>query len=260
MVTSVQHGRGCGDCCCEAVASEGGGPGKAPGPQDYGDGVSRAQIIKADTMSDKQSTEISPELLTLPESNGTESQAGPDPFDPASLRLTGDIGADMGVSKVILEVPCRKPSKEWFVRVHPDEGYHLQTCVIELKESRETYLVSPGLWPELAGETTFSPRGLYTSINRQGDLFIWPIRLPDDAMKNDRWSRSALAAAEMARSKWVRVQPNMRIGGYELITADQIPDPTWPDMPFGDLLRLTFQEAFIDSLEHPVIRQLQGRA
>ena len=81
----------------------------------------------------------------------------PDPFDPASLRLNGDAAAGLGVKRALLSVPVRKPDKSWFVRVHPDAGYTLETAVVELKEDRETYLVAQPLWPDLAGEATFSP-------------------------------------------------------------------------------------------------------
>src|SRR5215470_9799322 len=77
-----------------------------------------------------------------------------DPFDPASLRLSQDFSAQLGVKKVLTTVPVRKPDKAWFVRVHPSEDYRLQTAVVELKEERETYLVAPALWTELAGEST----------------------------------------------------------------------------------------------------------
>jgi retron-type reverse transcriptase len=48
------------------------------------------------------------------------SAGGPDPFDPASLRLSQDFPASMGVKKALLAVPVRKPDKAWFVRTHPD--------------------------------------------------------------------------------------------------------------------------------------------
>src|SRR5262245_15819662 len=80
--------------------------------------------------------------------------AVPYPFDPASLRLSQDFAASLGVKKALLTVPVRKPDKAWFVRVHPDEAYRLQTAVIELKEDRggETHLVAKALWPDLAAE------------------------------------------------------------------------------------------------------------
>ncbi len=100
------------------------------------------------------------------------SSIAPDPFDPASLRLTGDFTAAVGVKKALLTVPVRKPDKSWFVRTHPSENYRIETAVIELKEDRELYLVAPALWQELATESTFSPRALFTAVNRQGVVFI----------------------------------------------------------------------------------------
>ena len=91
-----------------------------------------------------------------------------DPFDLASLRLSQDFASAVGVKKLITTVPVKKPSKEWFVRTHPDPAYWLQTAFVELKEDRETYLVAPGLWPELASDPTLSPRELVTAVNRQG--------------------------------------------------------------------------------------------
>jgi hypothetical protein len=183
----------------------------------------------------------------------------PNPFDPANLRLSQDFSAQLGVKKALLTVPVRKPDKAWFVRVHPDEGYRLQTAVLELKEERETYLVAQPLWPELAAEATFSPRLLLTAINRQGVLFLWPIRLPGPDGKIDDWNRSALEAAQLAQDQWVRVTANMPLGAYDVFVATgQHPDPRWPEQPFGDLLKTAFKDRLIDSLEHPVLRKLRG--
>src|SRR5262245_53377567 len=142
----------------------------------------------------------------------SEIVTAPNPFDPDALRLSQDFADGLGVKKALLTLPVRKPDKAWFVRVHPSADYRLQTVVIELKEERETYLVSPALWQELAAEATFSPRVLFTAVNRQGVLFLWPIRLPGPDGKHDDWSRSALEAAQLAQKNWVRVSSNMSLG------------------------------------------------
>jgi hypothetical protein len=191
----------------------------------------------------------------------TGAPAGPDPFDPASLRLSQDFAAGMGVKKALLSVPVRKPDKAWFVRVHPNEEYRLQTAVIELKEDRggETYLVAPPLWPELATEATFSPRAFFTAVSRQGVVFLWPIRLPGADGRVDEWSRTALEAADMAAKGWVRVAANMGLGAYDVFQATgPLPDPDWPDVPFRELLRIAFKDRFISDPNHPVLRRLRG--
>ena len=176
-------------------------------------------------------------------------EEGPDPFDPESLRLSQDFSASLGVKKALLTVPVRKPSREWFVRAHPDPRYRLQTAVIALKEPPELYLVGPALWSELGGESTFAPRMLITVINRQNVIFLWDIRLPGSDGRMDSWSRSAFEAAEMATSKWVRVQANMSLGAYDVVYAEHLPDPEWPDLPFRELLRIAFKDRFIQTLE-----------
>lgn len=182
-----------------------------------------------------------------------------DPFDPARLRLSQDFTATVGVKKALVTVPVRKPDKSWFVRVHPNEAYRLQTGVIELKEDREIYLVDPKLWQELASEATFGPRALFTTITRQGTLFLWPIRLPGQDGKIDDWSASALEAATMSTETWCRVVANMHLGAYEVFqAASNAPEPTWPEIPLSDLLRLAFKGRFVESLDHPVLRRLRG--
>ena len=193
--------------------------------------------------------------------NRLAQDPAPDPFDTNRLQLSQDFATSIGVKKALLTVPVRKPAKEWFVQVHPDEAYRLQTAVIELKEDRETYLVDRSLWPELATESTFSPRALFAAMNRQGVFFIWPVRLPGADGKVDEWSRSALESAEMAQGSWVRVAANLSLGAYELFQATaSIPAPTWPDKPFNELLRIAFRDKFINSIDHAVLQKLRGEA
>lgn len=217
-------------------------------------------------MSSRTSTKPNPHLNGKPAEadfefgeNVPAEDAAPDPFDPASLRLSGDMTAALGVKKALLTVPTRKPDKAWWVRVHPKADYSLTTAVIELKEERETYLVSPHLWQALSTEATFSPRALFTAISRQGVLFLWPIRMPGPDGKVDEWSRSALEAARLAQSGWCRITANMALGGYEVFHATgEIPEPEWPDAPFKDLLKVAFKDRFIDTMDHPVLRKLRG--
>lgn len=187
--------------------------------------------------------------------------AAPDPFDPARLRLTQDFAAAAGVKKALITVPVRKPDKSWFVQVHPDPAYRIQTAVIELKEDREVYLIDPTLWPELATEATFGPRALFTAITRQGVVFLWPVRLPGADGKLDEWSQSSIEAATMATGKWCRVVANMHLGAYEVFeAAGELAAPAWPDVPLSELLRIAFKGRFVDRLDHPVLRKLRGEA
>ena len=180
-----------------------------------------------------------------------------DPFNLDKLRLSQDFASAIGVKKHILTVPVRKPGRQDFVRVYPGEDWRLQTAVLELKEERETYLVDQSLRSELSIEIT--PKVLFTTINRQGVVFLWPIRLPGDDGRVDEWNLSALKAAQMAMDGWVRVAANMSLGAYDVYeAAGDIPNPTWPDVTFNDLVRIAFKDKFIRDHSHPVLLRLQG--
>jgi hypothetical protein len=181
------------------------------------------------------------------------------PFDPARLRLSQDFRAAVGVRKVIVSIPVKKPISEWFVRAHPDQAYRIETAVLELKEDREMYLVAPELWEALATEPTFSPRLLTLSINRQGVAFLWPIRLPGPDGKLDSWNLSAHEACRMAEAEWIRVKSNQSLQGYDVeVASAALSEPSWPTMPFSEILRIAFRDRYISALDHPVLRRLRG--
>jgi hypothetical protein len=184
----------------------------------------------------------------------------PDLFaDLDALRLSQDFGGTLGVKKALLTIPVRKPAKEWFVRTNP--ALRIETCVLELKEDREIYLVERALWPELASESTFGPRALFATLNRQNVLFVWPIRLPSPDGKIDYWNGSALKAAAMAETQWVRVTSNMVAGAYDVYVAPaKLPEPDWPALPFNEILRIAFKGRVIDSLDHAILKRLRGEA
>jgi hypothetical protein len=191
--------------------------------------------------------------------NAAEPKA--DPFDLVSLRLGQDFASAVGVKKLITTIPVRKPSNEWFVRTHPDPAHWFPTTVLELKEGREIYLVHPGLWAGLASEPTFSPRQLVTSINSQGVLFLWPMKLPRADGRIDGWGRSALDAADEAKSRWVRLTSNMSLGAYEIAVASGLAsEPDWPELPFQEIIKIAFRDKMISDWNHPVLKRLRGEA
>ena len=119
------------------------------------------------------------------------------------------------------------------------------------------HFLVPSVARDLPGE--FVMANVYTAINRQGVVQLWPVRLPAVDGRVLEWHRSAAEAAELAMQKWVRVKANMSLGAYEIFEATStIPDPEWPEQSFQDLLRIAFRDRLIDSLGHPVIKRLRG--
>jgi hypothetical protein len=221
-------------------------------PDDDNEGGTEGRQESGDTSFD-------PNNLERP---AAENQsAAPDPFDPASLRLSHDLNANFGVKRALLSVPVRKPDKAWWVRVHPSEDYRLQTALVELKgdRSNESFLVAPALWPELATEATFRPKLLATAIDRQGTLFLWDVNLPRPDGRADEWSRTALEAVRLATAGWVRVTANLAAGCYDVFQATgQLTEPEWPDLPFREILRVAYKDRYIGDRDHLVLRKLRG--
>jgi hypothetical protein len=196
--------------------------------------------------------------LVVPEIPETRVTA-PDPFTLDNLLLDQSFEQTVGVRKVLKTVPAKKPNPQDFVRVHPGLDYRGKFQVIELQEDRELYLVGRGMAAQLVAES--APVMLYTAINRQGVVRIWPIRLPGLDGKTNEWWRSSMEGAEMAMTQWVRLKANMSLGAYEIFVAEStISEPEWPTLPFMELLRISFKDRLIETEDHPVIKRLRGAA
>src|SRR5262249_21745348 len=133
-----------------------------------------------------------------------------DPFDPENLRLNQSFTEAAGVKKLLTTVPVRKPKKQDYVRVHPGENYRADLAIIELEEDRESYLVTPNTAIDLQNEVRV--KTLFTTINRQGVVFLWPVPVAAADARILEWHRSMREGAEMAMARWVRVQSNMNLG------------------------------------------------
>ena len=204
-------------------------------------------------------TKTDPNTIAAAMQPTAEQQAStPDPFNPTNLRLSQSFVETAGVKKLLTTVPVRKPSRQDFVRVHPDPAYRENFPIIELKDEREEYIVVADLVPALVGE--FVTKTLFTAINRQGTVFFWPVRLPSPDGKDLDWWRSSREAAELAMTSWIRVRANMNLGANDIFQAESvISDPEWPQLGFWELIKIAFRDHLIDRLDHPVIKRLRGQ-
>ncbi len=184
-------------------------------------------------------------------------KAAPDPFDPEALRIGQDFAALADVKPILATVPVRKPNKQDYNRVHAAEDYQLTTALLELKDERETYLVAPDLRHELFGELV--PVTIFTAINRQGVVFLWSCRLPDETGRSNPWHESALEAAARAKTNWTRIAADMSLGAYRIWEASgELPEPEWPEQSLRDLLAIAFKGRYIDTHDHAVLKRLRG--
>jgi hypothetical protein len=190
----------------------------------------------------------------------------PDPSIPSSdgfpdlddLRLPQNFGGLAGVKKAFLTIPVRKPRPQAFVRVRQDTMPDLQTPLLTLKEDREeVFLVDRRLWPELQAEIT--AHVLAVAIDRQANLFVWPLKVPAQDGRSNAWHVSAMQAAAHAKKHWIRVTANMGNGAYDIFEATgNLPAPEWPALSTQEILQIAFKDKYITTLDHPVLRRLRG--
>ena len=101
---------------------------------------------------------------------------------------------------------------------------------------------------------------LVVGVDRQGVVFVWPLRIPDPERAMN-WHLSALEAASHAEIQWTRMHAHMSLGAYEIHTAEGITDePKWPEMLMDGILEIAFKNKIIDRLDHFVLKQLRGEA
>ena len=117
------------------------------------------------------------------------------------------------------------------------------------------------LWEELAGEPTVAPKLLITAVTKQGTMTLWPIRIPGSDGRIDDWNASALEAAEIAKTRWIRLVSDRELGAYiprEALVQDG--EPRWPEETFEQIIQIAFRNRVINSVDHPILRRLRGEA
>ena len=176
------------------------------------------------------------------------------------IRKTVAYSERTSTKKLLVSVKVRKPDKTWFVRTNPDPTYRIVAHTLEL-DREAPYLV---LLDELPSdiEKTVSLVELVTAVDADGVIFLWPLKQPrgDKRRDDNEWNATARAAALTAERRWVKVVPNHHANAYDVYTPQvTIADPKWDELPtFTQLLTTAFRDRRIESIDHPVLKQLVG--
>ena len=179
------------------------------------------------------------------------------PPDFSKFALSQNFGSQIKVTQRLTTVPVRKPSKTQWFQIHPE--YKLDVLLLKYGDSGEDYyLVEPSLAHQVADLA--QAFRLVVGVDRQGVVFVWPLRIPDPERAMN-WHLSALEAASHAEIQWTRMHAHMSLGAYEIHTAEGITDvPKWPEMLMDGILEIAFKNKIIDRLDHFVLKQLRGEA
>jgi hypothetical protein len=180
-----------------------------------------------------------------------------DELDLNSLRLSQEFDTMTGVKKALLSVPLRKTNRHEWIRTHAEWSFDAFVLKMRGERKDDIYVVAAKIVPLVPDDVT--PMRFVATITRQGVFVLWPIRLPGTEGRQDEWSRTAMEAAQMAQTGWIRMSANMHLGSYEVFqpVAD-FPEPEWPDLSWDAILKLAFKNNVIDSVDHPALRQLRG--
>ncbi len=178
--------------------------------------------------------------------------------DMNALRLPTNYGATLGVKKILNTVPVGKTKSSIFFRTHPDAPMTFAAMTLEHGKSKDTYIVYPTVSmavPELVRRVV-----LHAAIDRQNNIFLIPVQLPNEDGTRNPWHESLAQAVECAKTKWIRISANQNIQGYNIFAADaDLPEPDWPDSTIETLIEVAFRGKIINSIDHPVIQSLLGR-
>lgn len=229
--------------------------------------------IRGNVANRKPKPKVSIDPEPVNESTQTSNSNNPPNEDPNTgsrvpainfdeLRATNNHG-EPGTKKLLVTVPVGKPSRQKFVRISPSPKHYFETFIMDVEVSGEMkgvpHIVHPKMVEYIPDESLIVKKGLYLGVDRQGNPFIWPMRLDWNDWGGNQWNESALAAIETAKTKWVRVAPNMAIRSNDIFVAQgNLPEPELPEQTMEELLEIAFKGRIIDSPDHPALKQLQG--
>jgi hypothetical protein len=199
-------------------------------------------------------------MTAEPKDNFNPEQA--DPRVDQALGIFANLSAlevtptsQIGAREILSCISVRKPKNSEFVMVSP--ANQLTTIVYEDKDEGETYFVTPEIRPlMIAGTVT---KMLTLAVNQTGSPFIWPVPVDEKSSRKNNWNESARAAYHQAKTHWVKLVGDRAAGYYRIYLAEgELPQPRWPDKPFGELLELAFNNRNIDREDHPIIKAMRG--
>jgi hypothetical protein len=128
--------------------------------------------------------------------------------------------------------------------------------MVVISEKKENYVVAPNLLPQLCGDGV--KKLIVLCITKQGVRFFWPLKF--EAPRGlDEWSKSALVAMDTAETKWTKMKSNLDTRCYEAFTAKgKLGEPAWPEIDISELLSIAIRDRVISTMDHPVIKRLNG--
>jgi len=179
-------------------------------------------------------------------------------INPEELRLGGGSSEDLFKPKKD-KLPIKlKPGRGEFVRT-PPPGKNLMGNFLVLIGNglgSDHYLVHPKYHTDLTPDAKAVT--LTLAVNQCGEKFLWMVKA--QIFDRDEWGATRHEALIRSRTEPISMRSNMLLGRYDIIVAknSKLFVPEWPDVTIDELIKDTFRDKFICSLDHPAVKRLRG--
>jgi len=150
------------------------------------------------------------------------------------------VGQDFNEFETAIDysvIPLRKPGKQQWFRVHPELKVD-NLCFLEVEQDEgtpENFLLSGHIASQLRELPGISKRSIRVCVCRPNNTpFVWAIKMPKGS--------------------------GTKLGAYKCFTSTASwEEPSWPNLDMSGMLKRSVGEQhIIASVDHPVVRQLQG--
>jgi hypothetical protein len=202
--------------------------------------------------------------LALPTAQPAKVVAGVgDEIDLAAITIRSNHIAKGATRQILNEVPVGRPGNSDWVWVFYDPAYRLECAVYEPKSTTSTskgrtHLVTPAVVEKMKFERGIRNVEIFTFVDRHGNLGLWPVGFPNEEREN-AWIDSARDAAINHAGKWINIRSDLTANRYLLSEPiSPLPAPAAPALPLSKLLAIAFKGRVIDSVDHPLMRELRG--
>jgi hypothetical protein len=180
-------------------------------------------------------------------------------YDELALANIIVTDADIEIG-TITPVRVRKPKPREYFRIHPGKDFTGPMWLLEheIDMDVETYVVTDHMRLLLSDEVKLMQ--VFTAVNKLGAVFLWTVQLPTDCDKRIRQIAEAkLRAAEEAKSKWVQLKWSGPHGAHlTKVAQGDLGEPVWGESDFQQLVYTAFDGRVINSVDHPIVRELNG--
>jgi hypothetical protein len=181
--------------------------------------------------------------------------------DIETLRKTATLKVSRRV--VAVNVAVKKPPNNCYFRCHPAPEMSLDASILIGSEGSDDYYF---VTPFMLNHHVVLPRLRRVTIAvvytwPGGAISLWPVPMVEET-RVACW-KSARAAYEMSKTKWVQLIWNNDKRDYDVAIAEGIKtEPMWPDdLDISKLLKLGFgADRIIASPEHDYVKILRGLA